>query len=315
MNKHQQIQYVEQDAERMICRAEMKHARAAIRSWWILYLLYVPVLFTLVCVLSAPALVLLLPFGGVFLALIKKAKERYRKAFKQVYVQQALESLLSAVTYEPKGHISAQIIDGTKIFPGRYQYGSGGEDYISAQYKTVGFAQSDVHIEYALEHTHMGTNQSPINVFKGRWMIFQFNKRFSSRLMVVQKGFHNTKTKLAFEFDASLFEPVELESASFNSTFRVYAGKQHEAFYLLTPPLMEQMQKLADCCKGNLLFCFEQNRLHILIQTRKNAFEPVGAFKSLGDEAICQKLREEIEGITQFIDVLSLDNDLFVQED
>ena len=299
----------------MICRAEMNRARAMIRCWWILYLLSCPVIFTLVCVLSAPAFVLLLPLAGVFLDLIKKAKERYRKVFKQVYVQQALESLLSALTYEPEGHISAQIIDGTKIFPGRYQYGSGGDDYISAQYKTIGFAQSDVHIEYALEHTNLGTKQSPVNVFKGRWMIFQFNKRFSSRLMVVQKGFHNTKTKLAFEFDASLFEPVELESTSFNSTFQVYAGKQHEAFYLLTPPLMEQMQNLADRCKGNLLFCFEQNRLHILIQTRKNAFEPVGAFKSLRDEAICQKLREEIKVITQFIDALSLDNDLFAQEE
>lgn len=120
MNQQNQIQYVEQNAERMICRAEMNRARAMIRCWWILYLLSCPVIFTLVCALSAPAFVLLLPLAGVFLDLIKKAKERYRKVFKQVYVQQALESLLSALTYEPEGHFSAQIIDGTKIFPGRY---------------------------------------------------------------------------------------------------------------------------------------------------------------------------------------------------
>lgn len=58
-----------------------------------------------------------------------------------------------------------------------------------------------------------------------------------------------------------------------------------------------------------------KNQLHIAIQSNKDSLEAPSVFKRLDEVQIRQKLRDEIEGITQFIDALSLDNDLFVQEE
>ena len=146
-------------------------------------------------------------------------------------------------------------------------------------------------------------------------MIFEFNKAFRSKVQIVQNGFCNRARKRTFEMSDSVFDPVEMESADFNSRFRVYAKNEHEAFYLITPQLMERLQQLADRKGGKLFFCFVKNQLHIAIQSNKDSLEAPSVFKRLDEAQIAQKLRDEIEGITQFIDALSLDNDLFVQED
>ena len=144
-------------------------------------------------------------------------------------------------------------------------------------------------------------------------MIVEFNKAFRSNVQIVQKGFCNTTRKRTFEMSDSVFELVEMESADFNSRFQVYAKNEHEAFYLITPQLMERLQQLADRKSGKMFLCFVKNQLHIAIQSNEDSLEAPSIFKPLDEEKTTQKLREEIEVITQFIDELSLDNDLFKQ--
>lgn len=270
-----------------------------------------------VLMLRNPMVLFFAAFGGVFISIfvMNKPRKAYREAFKQTYVLQSLESVFTDVDYIPDQGISYDTIAATKMMNMGDRFRS--EDYISARYRDIGFEQSDVHIEEEHESTDSDghTSRSYVTIFRGRWMIFDFNKEFRANLQIVQKGFRNAKRKRFFGKKENLFKKVDMESEVFNRNFQVYAQNEHDAFYIITPAFMERIKNLTDHNKGKLMFCFVGDRLHIAIHDNKDSFEPGSVFKAIDEQAAMAKIRGEIEMITQFVDELSLDNNLFKWRD
>lgn len=258
---------------------------------------------------------ILVPGLIVSTLLMNKPRQRYRAAFKQAYVRRALQSVFTNLYYDPERGISYETIAATRMMNMGDRFHS--EDYISGRYKEIPFEQSDVHIEEEQQSTDSEghTHTEYVTIFQGRWMIFNFNKTFKANVQIAQKGFPNAKRKRFFGKKETLFKKVELESETFNKEFQVYAQNEHDAFYIITPAFMERVQNLSARNKGKLMFCFVGNRLHIAIHDGKDSFEPGSVFKRIDEEKATRKIREEIEVITQFIDELSLDNNLFIPEE
>lgn len=259
----------------------------------------------------------LLPFvfvlGFIFSALAASGpQKRYRAAFKEAFVERSLRSVFTNLYYEPSQGIPYDTIASTRMMSMGDRYHS--EDYVHASYREVRFEQSDVHIQEEHHSTDSKGHSSThyVTIFRGRWMIFDFNKEFRAKVQIVQNGFRTAKRKRFFGKKETLFQKVETESETFNQQFQVYAQNEHDAFYILTPAFMERVQNLAARNKGKLMFCFTGNRLHIAINDNKDSFEPSSVSKRPDEEKLTQKLRGEIAMITQFIDELSLDNDLFI---
>lgn len=264
-----------------------------------------------------PVAIFLALFFGVIVGavLTNKATQSYRKAFKQLYVRRSLETVFTELEYDPGQGISYDTIAATKMMNMGDRFRS--EDYISARYRDIGFEQSDVHIEeeHKSRDSNGHTHTSYVTIFRGRWMIFDFNKEFRANLQIAQKGFQTAKRKRFFGKKETLFKKVEMESDAFNRAFQVFAQNEHDAFYIITPAFMERIQNLSARNKGKLMFCFVGNRLHIAIHDRKDSFEPGSFFKAIDEQKVMTKIRGEIETITQFVDELNLDNNLFKWRD
>ena len=275
----------------------------------------------IVAVLSAFlnfVLIFLSIFFGIIITTLSSAKlqREYARIFKKVFVVKALESKFTDLIYEPnKGMPYSTIANTNMMYMGDRYYS---EDFISAKYKDIKFEQADVHIEE--EHTTTDsdghTSTTYVTIFQGRWMVFDFNKTFKADVQIAQKGFGNSKVKtMSFLVKKDdLFKKVSMESESFNKKFNVYAQNEHDAFYIITPSLMDRIEKLDEINIGKLLFCFVDNRLHIGIYDGKNSFEPDNVFKKINEEEINNRILGDISMITQFIDELNLDNDLFKKE-
>ena len=104
-----------------------------------------------------------------------------------------------------------------------------------------------------------------------------------------------------------------MEDQAFNNSFRTYAQDEHEAFYILTPSLMEKIKNLTNNISGKLLFCFVDNKLHIGLQNGKDSFEH-SIYKQIDEEKVTNEISQDIKLITNFVDELSLDNTLFRRE-
>ena len=256
--------------------------------------------FGLVAILIIPALV------------TGKAKRDYILKFKKYFVLSALKTEFTDLTYRPEQGMGRDVIASTKMMHMGDRYTS--NDYISGKYKDIGFRQADVHIEEERESTDSDGNTTTywVTLFKGRWMIFDFNKSFKADLQVAQKHFGNNR--ISNWENENKFQRVKLESMDFNKRFNVFAQSDHEAFYLLTPPTMEKIIKLDDMNKGRLLLCFIDNKLHIGLYDGKDSFEHAPIFSKIYEEHIRNNISTDIKQITMFIDELDLDNDLFRRE-
>ena len=254
-------------------------------------------------------IIAILLFPALFTA---KQKREYILKFKKYFVQSALKTVFTDLTYHPEQGMPRDVIASTKMMHMGDRYTS--NDYISGKYKDIGFRQADVHIEEERESTDSDGNTTTywVTIFRGRWMIFDFNKTFKADLQVCQKFFGNNK--ISNWGNDTKFEKVKLESVDFNKRFNVYAQSDHEAFYLLTPPIMEKIIKLDDMNQGRLLLCFIDNKLHIGLYDGKDSFEHAPVFSQINEEQVRNNISNDIKQITMFIDELDLDNDLFRRE-
>ena len=246
-----------------------------------------------------------------------KAIEKLRDDYKLNYVSGILDSLFPGVYYEPDESIPRQYLADTKMVYLGDRYS--GEDYVRARYKNVLFQQSDICIQQRKDKgknirgrkTERSTSAYYI-CFIGRWMIFDFNKNFRSNVQIIQEGFLVPSPVGSRRKKESPYDPVTLESDNFNKEFRVYAQNPHDAFYILTPSFMERIQALTAHNKYKMMFCFSSNKLHIAIHGGGNSFEPDSVLKRFDDERVNEAIWKDIGSITQFVDELSLDNNLFM---
>ena len=244
-------------------------------------------------------------FAGSLFAypVYRRSWERFRSTYKHAFVPRALESVFTDVVYNPRIGIPYDTIADTKmIYTGT---GFHAEDYVCARYKGTFFEQSDVLIQQS-------NGRSNSTLFRGRWMIFNFNKSFKADLQIVEKGFGCARHRQFFADRETRLKKVPMESEVFNEAFRVYAQNEHDAFYIITPALMERLLSLAYCCHGKLMLCFSGSRLHVAINDGRDFFEPESVFQPVRKRSEIWKTESQLRAVTQMIDLLSLDNDLFL---
>lgn len=291
---------------------KLEEQRIKIRNFYIITFVIAAVGAVLLVAFKVPEIAIFYVFAVILIAglIENKTNKEYLNNFKKFFVKSALETKFTNLKYTPNQGMSYQTIASTKMLYMGDRYHS--NDFISGKYKDIDFSQADVHIEEERETTDSDGNTRTyyVTLFRGRWMIFDFNKTFKADLQVCQKGFGNNKTGNGL-FSKDVFHRVKMESEEFNKAFNIYAQSEHEAFYILTPALMEKIMKLDKMNSGKLLLCFINNRLHIGLNDGKDSFEHAPIWKKIDPEKTKSKIADDINQITMFVDELDLDNDLF----
>lgn len=252
-------------------------------------------------------------FGFIILTIVKgivngKNIRIFYKEFKSLFVHQSLQKHFDHLIYQPEQGFAEEYIRSTGMINTGDQYDS--NDYVSGTYKNIKFEQSDIHIEEKHEEKDADGDVHEVweTIFMGRWMIFDFNKIFKANLQVVSA--HFGANLLPWK---KKFQRVKLEDLEFNKLFAVYAEDEHEAFYILTPHFMEKMKSLAQKLNCGMMFCFIDSKLHIAINNNTDSFE-YNVFRKIDVEQIEKDILKDITLITDFVNELDLDNDLFRRE-
>ncbi|MBQ7136547.1 MAG: DUF3137 domain-containing protein [Bacilli bacterium] len=294
------IEELEKSREKVVKKKKIGYGIAAIVSLGFVFINY---MFNGVLEFDT---VFITGFLGVLLTSVLTMKDyrEFVKGYKKVVVLEIFKTIFKNIHFDLDRGIPEEIISNTGMMDTGDIYHS--NDYICAKYKNVSFEFSDVEIEE--EHTDSDGDRHRVTVFKGQWYIFDFNKQFKADLQVCEKGFRNAKLGGLFSFKK--FNKVQLEDIEFNKEFNVFAQNNLDAFYVLTPNTMEKIKKLNNSVHGKLLFCFIDNKLHVGLHSGKDLFEP-NLYKKINIEQNHKQAIEEIQMITNFVDILGLDNDLF----
>lgn len=241
--------------------------------------------------------------GLIMLAIAYKGVAAYNKSIKNNLITVLLKDAYEDVVYDQnRGIPLAQILKTDTVKrPDRYTM----EDYFSATYKGVKFETSDLDLKERVERRDSKGNVhvSYETYFKGRWITYYFERHFKEGLKIIESR---------FGFNKRGFEKMDTESIEFNKKFTIYTTSKQYGFYQITSSMIEKLLKLEKMHKGQIVYCFMDNQLHIGINDRKDYLEV--SYKTPITEEGLKSTVDDIELIAAVINEFRLDSQKFKKQ-
>ncbi len=305
---------------------ELKRKQSILICLYVLVILFLLVPFFIRGNSWIASLIIFLQIPAALLLLLaaRALKARYRADYKKLAVPQSLKSIFSEYRYEPKAGLPVETLAESGAVNRLLEQSDRirTEDYIQARYHNIAFQQSDVSIDVK---RHVRHNTPYFSILEGRWMVLDLNREFREKIQIIGIDFfqdkdnrilqmHAVSTRGLFEDEHQYFS-LETGDELFEKRFRVFAFNDREARELLTPDFRTHLMNVAARIDGKVMFCFAGKKLHVVINDRKNTFEPGKVFQLTDTNTVMQNIRSEIRTSTRIIDELSMDNDLFQPEE
>lgn len=244
-------------------------------------------------------------FIGFFVVIIvfSASFSNYKKTFKNNLVPLLISQLGLDLKYDYKDGVGENTVNFSRLFkkPDRFLK----EDLIYGTIDDVRFMTSDVLMQdRRVVRDRKGRKRVEyVTFFKGRWFVYEFNKEFNG---IIQVREDNLFSSLPWGLN---LQKIKLEDIEFNKKFNTYATNQHDAFYVLTPTLMENIKKLEQRFPGRIFFSFIESQLHIAINQSKDSFEPP-IFSPI-DDSFINEMVADIKIIQEIVNELRLNRKIF----
>ncbi len=238
--------------------------------------------------------------GAIFFGKTFSYIAKYNSQVKDKLIKLLLQDSYEDVYYEQKGGIALNNILKTDTVkrPDRFSF----EDYFRASYKGINFETCDLDFKERVRHQDSkgNTYYTYETYFKGRWITYKFERHFKEGLKIIESR---------FGFNKRGFEKMDTESIAFNKKFTIYTTSKEYGFYQITSSMIEKLMKLEQMHKGQIVYCFMDNELHIGINDRKDYLE-VSYKEELNEEGL-KPVIDDIELIAAIINEFRLDGDKF----
>ncbi len=251
-------------------------------------------------------LIFIIPIGIVLSIVFTNSRtSKFKSLYKRIIILEIFKKLFSQYTYNPEQGFSYELIKKLDLFEKADRYIS--SDYIHAEYQNIEMQMSDIDLTKIVRR---GKHSKRITIFKGQWYIFNFNKQFKSEVQILDSSFIYTNRH---DFFDSKFNKIETENVEFNKNYFVFTKNDFEAFYILTPQIIEKLNEFKKRLNCQVLFVFKDNKLHIGVNSHRDYFEP-DMDSPMNINAIEQKTLQEINVIINLIKDLNLEKNLFRKE-
>ncbi|MDM8557923.1 DUF3137 domain-containing protein [Candidatus Parabeggiatoa sp. HSG14] len=161
----------------------------------------------------------------IYSIISRKIIKPYRKKFKAEIIDAIVATVDESLTYYPQKNISFRDFMASGLF---YAERVDGEDYVEGMLGNTAARFSEIRATYTVE-TGEGTENKVS--FTGLFFVFDFNKTFEGRTVVVPQYSGNN----------NYGQIVRLESPEFEKMFAVYSDDQITARYVLSLSLMQRI--------------------------------------------------------------------------
>ena len=251
-----------------------------------------------------------LAMGVVFLVIAMVFGYQWSKASSTIK-KLLSDNIISGVIKEALGdeveyHSWGKINPGSMVFPFSYNCADG-SDHIKAVYNGLNIELGDIELIDETEDTDIETGQTETSrntQFKGQWLTCDFGKELSGEVYISEWTKKDRR---------SMKSNVTMDNEQFSKRFCVRADNPQEAYYLLTPHMMEYIITMADKSGGTVYMSFMRNgKMHVAVKTGRDFFELGKNNADVGK--LRQKFLGELRWFTDIVDTLRVEDTLYKKE-
>lgn len=207
--------------------------------------------------------------GLFWIILARSAYNRFDQAFKTRYVLPLIETQtgFSDIRYVPKaGFDWDEIRNAAVVACGDKRYFES-EDLLMGNYEGVPFKFSDVTTKRMV---HRNKKNRIEEIFSGQVLGFkQYGlKESDGHLQIFQKEFLSNIKGWTAE------HKIETDNALFNMKFQIFSADEHNAYYILTPQVMEKIITFSEAIGEQIAIAFRGGYMLIAICRVRSMFNP-----------------------------------------
>ena len=234
---------------------------------------------------------------------VEKNNSKVKKLLSDDVVSGVLkEALGDTVVYSPLGTIRP----GPMVFPFSYNRVEG-SDHIKAVYHGLNIELGDISLIDESEFTDNETGQTEkqsLLYFRGQWLTCDFGKELAGEVYISERAKRKRR---------GMKSDVSMDNEQFDTRFCVRANNPQEAFYILTPHMMEYITAMADKSGGLVYMSFlRSGKMHVAVQTGRDFFE-LGKTNT-DAETLRQKFLGELRWFTDIVDTLRVEDTIYKKE-
>lgn len=231
--------------------------------------------------------------------------------YKQTVIQGLLGFIDNTLTYNAdSGHTEEE-------FRKSEQYNGRIDKYYSSDLMEGSIEKTHMKISYVVASQKQKTGKHKMNipVFAGTLATFDFNKYFNGKTKIYTKDLiAKIGDLLDFMDDKSndKYEKITLENQEFNEKFIVYTTDVQQAFYILSPALIEDIIKIQSFNNQSrdINISFIENKMYIAFEEEK--------FLNMDKAENCQQQIEffynEIKYMINIVEILELNNRIWTKQ-
>jgi len=206
----------------------------------------------LVTAVGGPIVIAVLAWALFYWLIVRPEYDRFNNLFKNKYVISTIQEIgvFQDLSYQPRGGLTHDEIRSAAVVACGDKRRFESEDMLSGRYQGLRFRYCDV------STAHMrgsGKHRREEILFHGQVMHFaSFDeiKKSSGHLQIFEKKLASTLIGWTAEHE------IHTENEAFNRRFRVFAADEHNAFYILTPKMLEQITQFADQADAQIAISF-----------------------------------------------------------
>jgi hypothetical protein len=212
----------------------------------------------------------------------------YTHEFKMSVIKPLIHAIDKSLLYSSKTHVSEYFFNHSDLFstPDRMS----GNDYVKGRIDDIRIQFSDIHAEK--RHRGSKGKESWSTIFKGLFIVAEFNKHFQGETVILPDTAQNTFGNLIGNWlqskNMSRDELIKMDDPEFEKEFVVYSTDQIEARYILSHALMSKLLTFKQKSKHPLYVSFIGSHIHMAIYYDKDLFEPA-IFSSLLDYKVAME--------------------------
>jgi hypothetical protein len=234
----------------------------------------------------------------------------YTSEFKQSIIKPLIHAIDEKLSYNTQHHITQHLFNRSDLFssPDRIN----GNDYVKGNINGTNIEFSDLHAEK--RHKNSKGKESWSTIFKGLFIVAEFNKNFHAKTVVLPDTAQSTFGSLIGNWlQSNNFgrdELVKMDDNNFEEEFVVYSSDQIEARYILSNSLMKKLLVFKNKSEHPVYISFIGNHIHIAVYYNKDLFEP-SVFRSLLKYKIAMEYVKTLHLAIGIVDELKLNQKLW----
>ena len=235
----------------------------------------------------------------------------YTQEFKERVIEPLIHFIDRDLRYVEDMHISESKFINSRLFtstPDKIE----GNDYIAGMIDGVKIELSDMHAQKRDKDSK--GRSSWRTIFRGLFIITEFNKNFSGKTVVLPDSAQNSFGDLIGNWlqshNINRDELIKMDDPEFEREFVVYGSDQIEARYILSHSLMKRLLGFKRKSGHKVYVSFVYNNVYIAIEYGKDLFEP-SVFNTLLDYKVAMDYLQTLHLAVSIRQELNIDQKIW----